>query len=297
MRLSRSELLVVCLVGLLVLSLLFPFLQYQRASARSLVCQDRLGRLAIAAQAHDATVGHLPGFSDFLEENLPASWTTQLLPHLTTADPNGTENLQRAYAAFVAQKQGPSRLPELLCPAQEKFVPEAPLSYVANCGQPDVHADETLPPDWQANGLFFQRDVPDARRVTTSLAWLSAHDGQKVTLLLSENVDAGPWHATNEATIGFVWAPNLVDGLPSPLPTLWPINQHRGEGDGSIKFARPASEHAGVANGVMASGTVQAISDQIDYLVFQRMLTADGANVKAANQDAYLPAPWRHAAE
>jgi hypothetical protein len=294
MRLTRVEIFVLVLIAAIGLSLLIPFVTYQRAASRQLVCQDRLARLALATQQCEAAEGALPGYRNPLEKNRATGWVSPLLPYLTTTDPKGNDHLLQAHAAVVAEKAGPTRLPELLCPAQGQFAGEAPLSFVSNSGMSDVNDDPSLPPDWQANGLFFNHVLPAPQQVKASLAWLTKHDGTKVTLLFSENVDAGSWRDNDEARNGFLWAANVKKGEPTPLPTIWPINQHRGQGDGNIKFARPASEHPGVVNVVMADAKTQALAEQIDYLVFQRLMTADGAQVKAPNKDEPLPEPWRY---
>jgi type II secretory pathway pseudopilin PulG len=294
MRLTRVEILVLVVIAAIGLSLLIPFVTYQRATSRQTACQDRLARLALATQQYDATEGSLPGYVNPLSKDRATGWVIPLLPYLTSTDPKGNDHLLQAHAAMLAEKAGPTRLPELLCPAQGRFAGDAPLSFVSNCGMPDVSDDPNLPPDWQANGLFFNRALPAPQQVKTSLAWLTKHDGTKVTLLFSENVDAGSWRDADEARNGFLWAANVQDGEPSSLPTIWPINQHRGQGDGTIKFARPASEHPGVVNVVMADAKTQALADQIDYLVFQRLMTADGAQVKAPNTNEPLPEPWRY---
>lgn len=294
MRLTKPELAVVVFVAVIGISLLIPFVLHQRAAGRRLTCEDRLRRLAQAAQEYDDQHDALPGYVTGKGSDARQNWIVALLPHLTTADGAGGQHLQDARDALLTGKQGPTRLPELLCPGTAIFTSKTPLSFVGNCGMPDVKPADNLPPDWQANGLLVDQTVATKQRVTTSLAWLSEHDGTKVTILFSENVDAPSWQETSEAAIGFVWGANLVEGEPSPLPTVWPINQHRGQGDGSLKFARPSSEHVGGVNVVMASSTTQFLSEAVDYLVYQRLLTADGANVKIPGKDELLPKPWRH---
>lgn len=291
MRLSKPELLVVALIAAIGLTLLVPFVLHQRASGRQLICEDRLRRLAQAVHLHDDNHDALPGYRNAEWSAGDVSWVVPLLPYLSSTD--DSQHLQMAYDALQQAKEGPTRLPELLCPAIGNYPRPAPLAYIANCGMPDV-TTEDQPPDWQANGIFFNHDVPAEQRVSTSLAWISEHDGTKVTMMFSENVDAISWKDPTEASLGFVWAANMTDDLPTSLPTVWPINHKRGQGDGSIVSARPASEHLGGANIVMASGTTQFLSEAIDYLVFQRMMTPDGAHVKPAGQDAPLPKPWRY---
>jgi hypothetical protein len=50
------------------------------------------------------------------------------------------------------------------------------------------------------------------------------------------------------------------------------------------RFARPASEHPDVFNVAFCGGNVKEIHEDIDYAVYQQLMTPDGA--KAAPADA-----------
>lgn len=293
MRLTKAEIVVVLAVMAILATLAVPFVLHQRNAARRLTCDDRLRRLAMAMQKYDTTRERLPGFRQ--NDDPVRGWAVEVLPFLTVAGDAENTHLTNAHAALLQEKQGPQRLPELLCPATNDFKFPAPLSYVANCAMPDAKpTQDDAPPDWQANGMFFNRDLDPPQRVTTSLAWLAQHDGEKFTLLLSENLDAGSWKDATEALTGFVWAANLDNGVPTALPTVLPINHQRSQGDGSLRFARPSSEHVGGVNAAMADASTQFVSERIDYLVFQRLMTADGAHVKAPGRDEPLDPPWRY---
>jgi hypothetical protein len=294
--LTRIELVVIVIIVGGAALLLVPFVLHQRTQARRTLCEDRLRRLGQAAAWHDEQEGRLPGYRDRVRGDQITSWVTRVLPYLTTSDPAGDTPFHNAYEAVEQDRRDGLRLPELRCPAQVKFrSQEAPLSYIANCGLADRGEDLDYPPDWPSNGVFFDVTLSaESQRVTMTLKWLSEHDGTNVTLLLSESTDAHHWTESHEADVGFLWAANEKNGEPTPLPDVLPINARRGESDGTRLFARPASEHTGGVNGVMASGETRFISEQIDYLVFQRLMTAAGAEVKAANRDEPLPPPWRH---
>lgn len=291
MRLTKPELAVVGLVMVIGVSLLIPFVLHQRSSARKLTCQDRLRRAAQAIQEFDLQHQALPGYRQ--GEGEGTSWVVAMLPFLTAAGDGDTTHFNTAHAAALERKEANLRLPELLCPATADYTHRAPLALVANCGMPDAASPDALPPDWQANGLFFDQGE-NVQAVSTSLRWLGEHDGTKVTILLSENVDAISWLEPTEASLGIVWAANFADGQPTPLPTVWPINEQTGQGDGTIKFARPSSHHLGGVNLVMADGETQFFSQAVDYLVYQRLLTADGASVKVPGKEKLLSEPWRH---
>lgn len=292
--LAKTELVVVVVIVLAAIALLIPFALQQRAASRAMTCQDRLQRLSLAVIEYDTKHGNLPGYRQSMGE-VTVGWVPPLLPLLHATDQQ-TEALQaQALAALQENKRGPAQLPSLLCPAQSPLERTSPISFIANCGMPDNTKESELPPDWQTNGLFFDHLVePEARRVMTSLNWLTRHDGSETTLLFSENIDAGAWSDSDEAKTGFVWTANKdAEGNPTSLPDVLRINQERGAGDGSLKFARPSSYHRGGVNVVMASGASRLVNDQIDYLVWQRLMVADGDNVKLAGEDEPAPQPWR----
>jgi len=292
--LLKTEMVVVVVIVLAAIALLIPFALQQRAASRAMTCQDRLQRLSLAVIEYDTKHGNLPGYRQSMGE-ITVGWVPPLLPLLHASDQQIEALQAQALAALQQNKRGPAQLPTLLCPAQTPSNRTSPLSFVANCGMPDSTQESELPPDWQANGLFFDHLVePETRRVMTSLNWLTRHDGAETTLLFSENIDAGAWSDADEAKTGFVWTANLdASDNPTSLPDVLRINQERGAGDGSIKFARPSSYHRGGVNVVMASGSARLVNDQIDYLVWQRLMVADGTSVKLAGHDEPAPKPWR----
>jgi prepilin-type processing-associated H-X9-DG protein len=192
-------------------------------------------------------------------------------------------------------------IPELVCPADspEKGKPTgAWLSYVANSGMPDVAGTE-FPSDWPANGPFLDRfAAPLGANVLlaprdVSLAWIDERDGTGQTLMLSENLDAAKWTDTDEARVGFVWVANQVDGEPNPGNLLHRINAERGLGDGSIRFARPSSNHPGGVNVMYCDGRSEFLTETIDYLVLVRLMTPDDLDLKLAGTDKPVDPPFR----
>ena len=145
--------------------------------------------------------------------------------------------------------------------------------------------------DWPANGVFLDRLDPHFR--PSSLAYLTAHDGAERTLLLSENTDAGLQTDANEARVGFVWVPHLVAGVPDPGDRVLRINVDRRHGDGSLRFARPASFHTGGVNVALASGATQFLTAHIDYLVFVQLMTPDDHGLKHPGTNHEVAPPFR----
>ncbi len=168
------------------------------------------------------------------------------------------------------------------------------LSWVVNTGMADAKEFGQLPADWAVNGIFqdlFHDGAADLPLV--SAAYLAEHDGQANTLLMSENIDAGEWTDHKEALVGFIWDANLTGGLPTPGRDLLAINELRGDGDGSTRFARPSSFHVGGVNAVYASGSAQFLSEKIDWLVFTQLMSSWGQEAKLPGTDERVPAAYR----
>lgn len=193
-------------------------------------------------------------------------------------------------------------------------IPDRPaLSYVANTGAWDFG----LPPHTSSSIRFLSGndigDTPDngvllnmssQRRLRSRLT--SIRDGASTTLLLSENIHRTydwpmpgkpPWfswlsgdfpgmtyHGCAEQHFGMVWVIN-VNPQPAPLqPTNYDqerINRNsRGVDDFTAfwpNFARPASNHVSGVNVAYCDGHTQFLREDIDYTVYQSLMTARGA--------------------
>jgi hypothetical protein len=193
------------------------------------------------------------------------------------------------------------RIIELQCPADPAYQPgedggltEDRMSWVVNTGMPDAANFGELPADWTANGMFEnQFDAGAADEPPLNAQRLRDADGLAGTLMLSENVDAGMWTDDAEPLVGFAWLANLVDGQPGPGSRLLRINELRGSGDGSPRFARPSAYHVGGVNVVYASGRTQFLSEEIDWLVFTQLMSSDGENAKLPGAESPVPEVYR----
>ena len=138
----------------------------------------------------------------------------------------------------------------------------------------------------------------------TSLDYLSTGDGTGSTLMLTENLNAGPWNGslgsqadygvnhlgfglrlpvTNayRVTPGLFTAGTLatiVGGFDDPTlnPDQWVIN--RNLGTAAIGTPRPSSQHAGGVNAIMGDGSGRFINEQVDKHVYAKLLTSNGVN-------------------
>jgi prepilin-type processing-associated H-X9-DG protein len=188
------------------------------------------------------------------------------------------------------------------------------LTYVANTGAWDRLASGlplsgTNIGEASANGVFFDQTVASPLQSRLS----GMRDGAGTTLMLSENIhktydpttpgaplfcwaasgSAPPNNAGSEQQFGVVW---VVANPPQPVagPTLAGATMANQEGLNRIGnvdvndplvmtamatlpyFARPASAHRNGANVAFCDGHTQLLRDDIDYSVYQRLMTSYG---------------------
>lgn len=327
---GRREVVIVLFLGGMVLLILLPFLARERYRARRAQCELHQIRVAQALLHYEEDHGQFPGYKNIqaVDEKgraVATGWVFPILPYLTAVPANvsyGRETVRyreglvskeskaepKPYADAYRQ-YGPDategnrgRTPsiyiaELVCPSNRPKDKESHpnwCSYVVNSGMPDVEPTDNLPPDWPANGVFMDRFSQNGRAADpVSLQFIEQHDGADVTLMLTENVDAGDWTDSKETLVGFVWVAEFVDGRPSRNGKLLGINQLTGKGDGSIRFARPSSYHAGGVNVAFCSGRTQFFSERSDYLAFARLMMSDETSIRRPGSDELIDPPYR----
>jgi hypothetical protein len=323
-RFSMADAMVLGVVLLLLAALLLPLVVAKRVPARITQCKNNIRQITLAhlanasRGANDAFGGYLetlplagapatPGSTESLRDRreIIVAWPTKLLPALD--EMTVYEQLLRNDDYRELTFDSPPVLEIFLCPSDPQIDPTAGgLSYVVNSGMPDlVEASEDQPSDLRANGVFHDQRPG---RFGPKVRMTDVKDGQSYTILLSENVHRDPagsasqpgntWlrpatGATNlEQWYGMVW---VVDprNPRSPQPSLMdrfngdtrPENQRdQLYAASGTRFARPASEHPEVFNVAFCGGSVNEIHEDIDYAVYQQLMTPDGA--KAAPADA-----------
>jgi prepilin-type processing-associated H-X9-DG protein len=134
------------------------------------------------------------------------------------------------------------------------------------------------------------------------MGYISSHDGQSTTVMITENIDATLWTSTSSIRIGFVWLDiesnrrgqfginsNKGDGpavVPPGSPPFWEVVY----GEQEFRFSRPSSNHPGVVNVAFCDAHVRTIGESIDYLVWAQLMTSWGA--RATN--SLTKAPPQH---
>ncbi|MEO2012769.1 MAG: DUF1559 domain-containing protein [Fuerstiella sp.] len=173
--------------------------------------------------------------------------------------------------------------------------------------QTQVHAHDINQFDWDGDGnvpgvpdpAYFDSDDAVITR-DTGMSWLqirsrnfsqtmnTVYDGFENTLFFTENINAGwtgTWSNPTVSNCGFVYPvesttasgatfpnppiPRGVDGLPNAM-------RHNGEG---TPF--PSSNHPGIINIVLVSGSARTLSEQIDRSVYVRLATPNGSKLRS----------------
>lgn len=235
------------------------------------------------------------------------SWATMILPNMERQDI--WDRLVDVSSTPGVGELEIAPIESFVCPTDSDATSnvELPaLTYSANTGAWDRDATGSsanflLPPDkgdTTDNGIFLNLAEYDwARAKAPQMRISKIRDGASTTIMLSENVskDYEPTAANQpfftwlggdgigfgtEQQLGFVW---VVRENPQPGTAI--DSQERINHDGTSppdwnpngpNFARPASGHSGGVNIVFADGHTQFLREDIDYTVYQRLLTPNG---------------------
>ena len=115
------------------------------------------------------------------------------------------------------------------------------------------------------------------------------YDGLEQTILMAENINAGSfgfWSHPEPANCGFFFPVEYDSAVGSNFAV--PVNtagldprpnasKNLGEGTPTA-----SSDHAGLVNVVMASGSARSISDDIDAVVYSYLITPSGTKQRQA---------------
>ncbi len=246
--------------------------------------------------------------------DLALPWPAKLLPNL---DQQGlseqlvTNNSGAGLAVSASDSiyRNPPRLEIFICPSDEGTNAEvAKLSYVANSGYFDRDSSDDYIVDQKSNGLFHDQRYQGAAKVRLGA---DIKDGANTTLMLSENIHrdetvnnvAVSWlnpvaldprlpnlNLNVEQIYGMVWDINGGDSNPTNatqarLNRTDPLHAEYSTPARERYYARPASSHSEVFNVTFAGGNAKAISENIEYRVYQQLMTPNGAKADALDID------------
>jgi type II secretory pathway pseudopilin PulG len=305
--LTLVELLVVVVIIGTMLALLLPAIGSAREAARRTQCINNLRQLGLAMHNFHDTNRRLPGFLNSVggKANRMASWPILLFPYIEEL------NLWLIWGSEFAPSTDANPFAPvqiLVCPSDDLDDPSAAnLSYVANCGT-SILALKPVPPgsgQRTGDGVFFARCEPRAAFQSPTVKWSMSlrniPDGLDKTLMLSENIQAGEYSAEDYFTpppfqipttvrlvsdaqllTGFVWDWD-PDVTYSPPADERCINVKKRFGPKApvittYYYSRPSSYHPGGVNAVMCSGAVIWLRQNIEYKVYEQLMTSDGAN-------------------
>ena len=234
-----------------------------------------------------------------------------------------TGGLDLAGSNLLAEADVLPRLETFVCPSDAGTNPNAPvLTYVVNSGAPDYQRSSLMdsPSDFAANGICHDIRTADSGFANSQPTLQpkgpkvriggDIRDGAANTLLLSENInkDMGSsvtginssWLRTSallgtdttraEQVYGMVWVYDA--GSPNnPDPNIQvrinddrfpPADDYANEGQ---RYCRPTSAHGDIFIATFASGNVRSIRTDIEYRVYQQLMTPNGRNCELATQD------------
>jgi prepilin-type N-terminal cleavage/methylation domain-containing protein/prepilin-type processing-associated H-X9-DG protein len=315
-------LVVIGIIGLL-LALLLPAVQAAREAARRSACVNNMRQLAIAAHGFHDSHRRLPGWVNEVggSHRRMASWPIMLFPFMEQMeiwqlwnDPTVSPPPASYYPAVDL----------LVCPSDP---PEdrsaANLSYVVNCGIP-IRCFMPVPSGKgirTGDGVFnirYNRPMFESPYLTWTMSWKQVADGVTRTLMLTENIQAGEYSSAaylnpptydalpvddpqsqgslvcdGQLLTGFVWDfdPAIATAPPSDERC---INVKKDFGSrapaNTFFYSRPSSNHPGGVNAAMCDGAVFWLRDDIEYRVYQQLMTSDGAksNIPPPNNEYAL---------
>lgn len=236
-------------------------------------------------------------------------WPALILPQIERQDiwelVQGAETT--GDASLVAQQIVPN-ISLYVCPDDTdltSFDTAGGISYSANTGAWDWSTSGTFLGDSKANGLFHNHVDPPLNNMTAVKSRLTdAVDGASTTLLISENITKNEnysWFGVQgggEQQFGIVWVASLTPQAgDSTLIQQYPFNDDGTEtntvGQWTAEmpaFARPMSNHFDSGfNVIFADGHGRSLNPDIDYTVYQRLMTAHGSKCLDPNDPSDPP--------
>jgi prepilin-type N-terminal cleavage/methylation domain-containing protein len=249
------------------------------------------------------------------KEAAPISWVAKLMPHIDRQDlwdQIADKNVEFAIRPVSV----------LVCPSDRDAtaVSGVPaLTYNVNAGAPDFDDRFLLDPDdpnvgdTTHNALFLNLFEYAWLRMKAPATRLSdIDDGAATTIMLSENIHKSyepyapgypsrfSWACGTEQHLGIVW---VVSYPPQPGDTYVEQEGINRVGDDVYdndpvfdpnrpRFARPASNHGRGVNVAFGDAHCEFLRDDIDYVVYQQLLTPNGKkSVDPRDHDAGVKPP------
>lgn len=327
------ELLVVISIIAVLASLIAPAVQSARRAARKVQCLSNMRNVGLAMQNFaSSNNGSLPALvstqtvtnSGGQQGTMTVPWTILLLPALDNSALLKNIRNDALVAAGVATVNTGAGFENVAievftCPDHvAAYKKPGGLSFVVNAGHmPSAGwggganntpasidwfsspspADATDIAIGQATGVIWPQGY------TSSLEYVSTGDGTSTTLLLTENLQAGPWYDTSTRGLGFgIQMPATITSAyanaggagsnqlyitAAAAPDAWFINRNLSAGQ--YTAPRPSSQHAGGVNVIMCDGAGKFLNESMDKIVFTKLMTSNGVayGEQALDQSAF----------
>jgi hypothetical protein len=296
---------VTMLILLVLAALLLPAGRSTRPHARRAECQNNMKQLCTALMNYASkSDGVLPWLSVENDEGIVSNWLTDLLPELDSS----AAHREWIACSYAERANFEFSLKMFQCPYDPtSFQVDGGLNYVANSGYGHFTVDQKtnavyeLKPqgqgsiDWDGDGLVLADDFAktiatgvfwpkqDGDTFKSSLDYISSGDGQTNTILFAESVNAGKWNSAKTLDIAFVVGHDRLQfANPGSDQACLKIAEADlgpyGVAGGNIPrhTPSPSSNHGGTSIYGFADGAARQISDEIDPLVYLRLMTPNG---------------------
>jgi prepilin-type N-terminal cleavage/methylation domain-containing protein/prepilin-type processing-associated H-X9-DG protein len=291
------ELLVVITIIGMLMALLLPAVNAARESGRRATCQNNEHNLSIAILNYESAHRYFPGFENRIGPDsnastnprildpTPGSWVPVLFPYMDRSDLWAAwQNIRQSDAR---QKMLHPLIKLLQCPSNPPATPEDGdvwLGYLVNRGQGGVAegvCQNLNRPEKNADGKV-------VHEVHQSIDYISTHDGASTTILLGEKATtwnastsldkpwtSGNWYkVTSQDRDGFS-DPHIPSGNVSFNWVDDPDEVTTGH-DPRRVVDHISSRHGGTIIVSFCDGHQYALREDVDYAVFQHLLTPYG---------------------
>lgn len=294
-------LVVITIIGMLI-GLLVPAVQAAREAARRVTCINSQKNLALACLSYESSNRAFPGYLNRAGVDTSAStpmavnsgWLPMLLSAMERNDlaPYWKDGVAYFDSDGNSVKDGFVYMDIMSCPsnpAESTSAGSTSTAYVVNCGRLDSQSGNPNAPDFRENGVFHNH-LPDVKRVEVSMDYLSQRDGSSNTLLVAESVMRKRWAVAadkdragvaqdaREQELGFIWkAASDV--------SAFRIASNGGGANATVPAVGGISAmHGGVVVVGFCDGHARTIREDIDYVVYQHIMTPDGRGARAKLQ-------------